>query len=159
MRSCYEAGFLVAGTSAGAAAMPETMIIGGAGDESNRISSLSMAPGLGLIQDVVVDSHFAERGRMGRLLGAVAQNPRNLGVGIDEATAILVQKGEHFEVMGAGAVYVVDGAGISFSSLSEENAEGVVSIHGVTLYVLGEGERFDLSERKPFPHPDQVQHK
>lgn len=155
MRSCYEEGFLIAGTSAGAAAMPETMIVGGAGDESNRISSLSMAPGLGFLADVVIDSHFAERGRMGRLIGAVAQNPRNLGIGIDEGTGILVNQGKHFEVMGPGAVYVVDGTGISFSSLSEENAEGVVSVHGVKLHVLGEGERFDLIKRQPLPHPDQ----
>ena len=74
--------------------MPDTMIIGGPSDESNRISSLSMAPGLGLIEGVVIDSHFAERGRMGRLLGAVAQNPANLGLGIDESTAILVEDGD-----------------------------------------------------------------
>jgi len=73
---------------------------------------------------VVIDSHFAERGRMGRLLGAVAQNPKNMGIGIDEDTAIIVRCAEHFEVIGSGAAYVVDGAHLTFSSLSEENPVG-----------------------------------
>src|SRR5690348_16170233 len=103
----------IAGTSAGAAAMPETMLVGGANDESNKISTLGMAPGLGLIQGVVVDSHFAERGRFGRLLGAVTQNPKNLGLGIDENTAIVLERGEGFRVLGAGAVYVFDGRNVS----------------------------------------------
>jgi len=145
----YADGCMIAGTSAGAAAMPDTMIIGGPGDESNQISSLSMAPGLGLIKGVVIDSHFAERGRMGRLLGAVAQNPRNLGLGIDESTAIVVEDGERFTVIGSGAVYIVDGTGISYSSLSEDNAEGVLNITDVKLHVLGEGEGFDIVQVSP----------
>jgi cyanophycinase len=150
----YVEGCMVAGTSAGAAAMPDTMIIGGPSDESNRISTLSMAPGLGLIEGVVIDSHFAERGRMGRLLGAVAQNPRNLGLGIDESTAILVEEGEHFTVIGSGAVYIVDGTGVSYSSLSEASSEGVVTICDVKVHVLGEDERFDLIQRRPIIDPD-----
>jgi len=145
----YVDGCMVAGTSAGAAAMPDTMIIGGPSDESNRISSLSMAPGLGLIEGVVIDSHFAERGRVGRLLGAVAQNPRNLGLGIDESTAILVEDGERFTVLGSGAVYVVDGTGISYSSLSEDSSDGVVTICDVKLHVLGQGDGFDIVQRTP----------
>ena len=145
----YVEGCLIAGTSAGAAAMPMTMIIGGPGDESNRISSLSMAPGLGLLDGVVIDSHFAERGRIGRLLGAVVQNPRNLGIGIDEGTAIVVEEGERFTVVGPGAIYVVDGTGISYSSLSEDNAAGVITIYDVKLHVMGEGEQFDLLQRQP----------
>lgn len=148
MRQVYQKGGMIVGTSAGAAAMPETMLIGGASDSSNRISALSMAPGLAFIADVVIDSHFAERGRMGRLLGAVAQNPRNLGLGIDENTAIIV-RGSHFEVIGSGAVYIVDGTEISYSSLSEQNPEGVVSIDDVTIHVLGAADHFDLKQRQP----------
>jgi cyanophycinase len=128
--------------------MPETMLIGGPSDASNKVSALAMAPGLGLCTGVVVDSHFAERGRIGRLLGAVAQNPRNLGLGIDEDTAIVVSDGQ-FAVLGTGAVYAVDGTDISYSSLSEQQAEGVVSIVDVRLHVLGTGDRFDLRERRP----------
>lgn len=143
-----EQGKTVAGTSAGAAAMPETMIVGGPSDESNRIDTLSMAPGLGFIRNVIIDSHFAERGRMGRLLGAVAQNPRNLGFGIDEDTAILVE-GDLIRVIGTGAVYVVDGQDISYSSLSEKRPKGVISIYNVYLHVLAEGDCFDMAQRKP----------
>src|SRR3954447_20836755 len=100
----------------------------GAGDESAEISALGMAPGLGFLSGVVVDSHFAERGRFGRLLGAVAQNPRNIGLGIDEDTAIDVEQEERFGVLGSGAVYVVDGTGVSYSSLSERHPEGILSI-------------------------------
>ncbi len=149
MHDNYLNGGMIAGTSAGAAAMPQTMIIGGPSDESNRISALSMAPGLGFLPDAVIDSHFAERGRIGRLLGAVAQNPRNLGIGIDEATAILVERGEYFTVLGNGAVYVADGSGITYSSLSEAKAEGVVTIHSVQLHVLGKDDCFSLINRQP----------
>jgi cyanophycinase len=149
MREIYHKGATIAGTSAGAAAMPETMLIAGASDESNRISALEMAPGLAFMHGVVIDSHFAERGRMGRLLGAVAQNPRNIGLGIDEDTAILVTGQERFEVIGSGAVYVVDGMDISYSSLSEKHPEGIVSINDVKLHVLGQSEQYDLHTRRP----------
>lgn len=79
----------------------------------------------------------------------MAQNPRNLGIGIDEATAILVERGETFTVLGDGAVYVADGSGITYSSLSEEKAEGVVTIHNVQLHVLGKDDCFDLASRRP----------
>lgn len=149
MQEIYNNGGMIVGTSAGAAAMPETMLIGGESDKSHLYAGLSMAPGLGFFPDVVIDSHFAERGRMGRLLGAVAHNPCLLGIGIDENTAIIARCGEHFEVIGAGAVYVVDGTYISYSSLSERNPDGVVSIDNVKVHVLGEHDRFDLRTRQP----------
>jgi cyanophycinase len=145
----YKDGALVAGTSAGAAVMPKTMLVSGASEESSHISALGMAPGLGLIDGVVIDSHFAERGRIGRLLGAVAQNPANLGLGIDENTAIIVEKNQHFQVIGSGAVYVIDGSTITYSSLSEEKPEGILSIFDVRAHILGEGDCFDLRARKP----------
>jgi cyanophycinase len=148
----YREGLTIAGTSAGAAAMPETMLISGPGDSSEGISTLGMAPGLGFLDGVVIDSHFAERGRFGRLLGAVAQNPKNLGLGIDENTAIVVKHGESFQVMGDGAVYVLDGAQISYSSLSEEQPEGVISIFDARVHVLAQHDTFDLRRRCPV-HP------
>ena len=151
MRDRYTQGMTIVGTSAGAAAMPDTMLIEGEGDTSAEISAIGMAPGLGFIPGVVIDSHFAERGRMGRLLGAVAQNPKNLGLGIDEDTAIIVQRDEHFRVLGSGAVYVVDGAKLSYSSLSEKNPAGVVSIYDLNLHVLSQGDCFALASRRPSP--------
>jgi cyanophycinase len=149
LQQIYNEGGTIAGTSAGAAVMSETMLIAGPGDESNRIDSLNMAPGLGLLKGVVIDSHFAERGRMGRLLGAVSQNPANIGLGIDEDTAIIVQNQTQFRVTGSGAVYVVDGSGISYTSLSEKSPNGALSLYNVKLHVLADGDRYDLRKRQP----------
>jgi cyanophycinase len=129
--------------------MSQTMVIGGEGEASPGIAGVRMAPGLGLLEGVVVDSHFAERGRFGRLLGAVAQNPANLGLGLDEDTAVVVERGERLRVLGSGAAYILDGGSIRYSSLSEARTDGVLTIHGVTLHVLGTGDRFDLPTRQP----------
>jgi cyanophycinase len=160
MLEIHQNGGAIAGTSAGAAAMPETMVFAGRNDESQQISTLGMAPGLGLLKGIVVDSHFAERGRFGRLLGTVAQNPKNLGIGIDENTAIVVENETSFRVIGAGAVYVMDGTHITYSNLSEKRPEGVLTIYNTILHVLGEGDRFDLSHKQPIPPKDsQANHK
>jgi len=149
LQECYRDGSLIAGTSAGAAAMPEIMLIAGPSDASHEADALDMGPGLGLIDRVVVDTHFAQRGRMGRLCGAVARNPEVLGVGIDEDTALLVAASGRSRVLGSGAVYVVDGSRLSYTSLAERRARGIVSIHDLVVHVLGAGQEFDLSSRRP----------
>jgi len=108
-----------------------------------------MALGPGVVQGVVIDSHFAERGRMGGLIGAVTQSPRVLGIGIDEDTAIIVEPEHCFRVIGSGAVYVVDGRAIKYSSLSEQNAESILNVHGVKIHVMGSSASFDLMTRTP----------
>ncbi len=148
IRKLHAEGGLVAGTSAGASVMSDTMLVRGASSETHRVGDLDMAAGLGLIHDVIIDQHFAERGRIGRLLGAVAQNPRVLGIGIDEDTAIIVEGGA-FRVLGAGGVYVVDGAGVTHSNVAEAAPEKALSLHDVHLHVLSDGDRFHLKERRP----------
>lgn len=150
----FREGATIVGTSAGAAAMPETMLVSGPSDESGDISALAMAPGLGLLPGVVIDSHFAQRGRIGRLLGAVAQNPKNLGIGIDEDTAIVVEGNTRFRVIGSGTVYVIDGSTITYSSLSEKHAAGIISIYDVRLHVLATDDCFDLQARRPVQGPN-----
>lgn len=150
VRRIFERGGLIAGTSAGAAVMSETMLVKGASGESHRIGDLHMAPGLGLIRNVIIDQHFAERGRFGRLLGAVAHNPRVLGLGVDEDTAAIVE-GDTFRVVGSGAVYVVDGEHVSHSNVAEARPERILSMHDVRVHVLGTGDSFDLRDRKPAP--------
>jgi cyanophycinase len=149
VREIHRRGGVVAGTSAGASVMSETMLVKGASQESHRIGDLHMAPGLGLVRDVIIDQHFAERGRIGRLLGAVAQNPRVLGIGIDEDTAVVVE-GCCFRVVGVGAVYIVDGSSVTHSNIAEASPERTLSMHDVKLHVLSAGDRFDLERRRPW---------
>ena len=152
----FEAGGVIAGTSAGASVMTETMMVSGGGDESHRIrSGLALAPGFGFLQNVIVDQHFAQRGRIGRLLGAVAQNPRILGIGLDEDTAILVQRGK-FQVIGSAAAYVVDGSKVTFSNVNEADPGMALCIYGVKLHVLNQSDTFDLRNRRPHYHPEPV---
>jgi cyanophycinase len=150
LKEIYEEGGLIAGTSAGAAVMSETMLVTGGDEDSHVIGgSLRMAPGLGLIGDVIIDQHFMERGRLGRLLGAVAQNPKNLGIGIDEQTAIVVERGNGFYVLGSGAVYVIDGSEVTYSNIAEEDLNKTLSIYNVRMHMLSQGDRFDLIARRP----------
>jgi cyanophycinase len=150
LRKLYKTGKVIAGTSAGASVVTDTMLVSGDGRESHRVSdSLHMAPGLGLIRGMIVDQHFAERGRLGRLLGAVAQNPKTLGVGIDEDTAIIVKNAEEFAVIGSGAVYVLDARNVTYSNIIEAKAEETLSIHNLKIHVLANGDTFDLKAREP----------
>jgi cyanophycinase len=148
VRRIYREGGLIAGTSAGASMMSETMLVRGPSAESYRIGDLHMAPGLGLVRDMIIDQHFAERGRIGRLLGAVAHNPRVLGVGIDEDTAVVMED-SRIEVIGRAAVYIVDGAEVSHSNVAEAESDYALSMHDVRLHVLTEGDTYDLKSRKP----------
>ncbi|MBY3266862.1 MULTISPECIES: cyanophycinase [Rhizobium] len=141
-------GGVIAGTSAGASAMSDTMLVRGSNASSFRIGDLSMAPGLGLLPNVIIDQHFAERGRIGRLIGAVSQNPRVLGIGIDEDTAIVV-RGHRFEVIGTGAVYLVDAGDITHTNIAEASPDEALSIYDLKLHVLSSGDGFNLETRRP----------
>lgn len=148
IRDLHARGGLIAGTSAGASVMSETMLVKGPNAESYRIGEVHMAPGLGLLPNVIIDQHFAERGRFGRLLGAVAHNPRLMGLGIDENTAVVVEQGA-LRVLGDGAVYVVDGADATHSNISEGGAEDALSMFDVRLHVMSQSDMFDLDRRRP----------
>jgi cyanophycinase len=149
----YERGGTIAGTSAGASVMCETMLIQGEGSSSHQIgTTLRMGPGFGLIPGVIIDQHFAERGRIGRLIAAVAQNPRILGIGIDENTAIICDPQRCFSVLGAGAVYVVDGREMSYSNLADEDSDRILSSFDLRLHLLSMGDEFDIATRRPENH-------
>jgi cyanophycinase len=151
IRERHRQGAVVAGTSAGAAAMSSVMIVDGLGARSPRIGSARQGAGLGFLTGVIVDQHFTERGRLGRLLFAVAEHPRHLGLGIDEDTAAVV-RGEQLEVIGTGAVTIVDGSGVSYTNVSELTEDaGLLALCDVKLHVLPAGHRFDLRERRPVP--------
>jgi cyanophycinase len=149
MKEIYEKKCIFVGTSAGASVMSDTMIVTGPNEESPRKCTLKMAPGLGLIKGVIIDQHFAQRGRIGRLLVGIAENPESLGIGIDEDTAIEVYNNGKFKVIGSGAVYIIDGNGITYSNVSEQHPDDILSIFNVKLHVLKYGDIFDLVNKKP----------
>jgi len=151
VKRIFREGGVIAGTSAGASAMGEIMLAKGKSDSSHRLGDLHMAAGLGLVSNVIIDQHFAERGRIGRLIGAVAQNPRMLGIGIDEDTALVLQN-NHFEVIGSGAVYIVDASRVSKTNLVEGDDDEPLSVFGITMHILSQGDRFDLAHRVPEMH-------
>ncbi|MEV0408028.1 cyanophycinase [Actinoallomurus sp. NPDC050550] len=142
-------GLVIAGTSAGATAMGRWMILGGDGHEVSA-SAVRLGPGLGLLDDVLIDMHFAERGRLPRLLSGIALDTRRLGVGIDEDTAIVVRKGR-FEVIGSGVVTVVDAdqATVGYADCDDDP---IVLFH-VRLHLLPAGCWFDMEQRKPWFGP------
>lgn len=141
-------GGLIAGTSAGASAMSATMLVSGRGDASARSDAVAMAPGLGLARGMIIDQHFAERGRIGRLIAAVAAAPDAIGLGLDEDTAAVLEHGT-VRIIGSGAAYVLDGAQITCSDVSEVRAGVPITVHDLTLHVLGAGAGFDLADRRP----------
>ncbi|WP_297422817.1 cyanophycinase [Clostridium sp.] len=147
--ACREGAFIV-GTSAGASVMSDTMIVQGEDEDSPRKCTLKMAPGLGLIKDVIIDQHFAQRGRIGRLLTGIAQNPEVLGIGIDENTGIVVNQSGIIEVIGEGAVYFIDGSEITYTNVSELYADDILSMHNVRLHILTDGNKFDFIKKSPF---------
>ncbi len=150
MRRKYTEGCVFVGTSAGASVMSDTMIVKGMDDESPRKCTLKMAPGLGLINGVIIDQHFAQRGRVGRLLVGVAENPEVLGIGIDEDTSIILNKDNVLRVVGSGAVYIIDGSNISDTNVSEQHQDDMLSIFDVKMHVLKTGDKYDLKTRRPF---------
>jgi cyanophycinase len=149
IQEIYQQGGVIAGTSAGASVMSDTMIVSGNGDESPKAEGVRLAHGLSLLPGVVVDQHFAERGRIGRLLGVVAQNPLCLGLGIDEDTAVIIEGEEHLVVVGSGSVYIVDGRQILTSNVTEAEEDANLSVFGVKLHLLAPGDGFDLERRLP----------
>lgn len=152
----FQRGGIVAGTSAGASALGEMMIVGTKPQEVYHMGDpFQMTPGLGLFKNVIIDQHFSERGRIRRLLAAVAQNPRLLGIGIDEDTAIIVHGTASFEVLGSGAVYLVDARELTYTNISEASLGQTLSVFDIKLHVLSEGDRFDMKTHQPLRKPAQ----
>jgi cyanophycinase len=151
----FNEGLVAGGTSAGAAAMSSTMIIAGSSSGTVRRADVSLAPGLGYWRDTVVDTHFSQRGRVSRMLVIFAHNPQVLGVGIDEDTAIEVQPGEKFKVVGSGAVFVFDGT-VSYTNAPETGDEDVIAMADSAMHVLPTGFGFDLRQKRPILPDGQV---
>lgn len=146
-------GVHVAGTSAGAAFLSEHMIAFGKEGGTPIAGQATLAPGLGLTNRIVVDQHFRQRDRMGRLLSALAYNPFAIGIGLDEDTAAFLGPDNRFEVVGSGGITIVDAGGIEYSSMATVAEGRPVEMIGVRLHLLTEGAVFDLTSRRATPAP------
>jgi len=139
---------VVGGTSAGAAMMPDEMIVGGASVSNPSVDAVELGPGMGFLPGIVVDQHFAQRGRLGRLLAALVLQPAVLGLGIDEDTGIIVN-GDEFQVVGSGAVTVVDETEATHNNLEGLLKDEAIALCGVKLHILPHGYRFNLKTHLP----------
>ena len=140
-------GMHVAGTSAGAAFLCEHMIAFGKEGASPRARNVTLAPGLGLTNRIIIDQHFRQRDRLGRLLTALAYNPFAIGIGLDENTAGFIAPDETLEVVGSGALTIVDPSGLEFSSMARVRKNDAVCLIGLKLHILDHGSTFNLHSR------------
>ena len=148
----FRAGAVVAGTSAGASAMSSHMIAFGASGGTPKHRMAALAAGLGVLPSVIVDQHFQQRNRYGRLLSVIAQNPSLLGLGVDEDTAGVVGPDHVMEVIGRGSITIVDGAAAETDAWDVKGHRPVM-ISGVVLHLLPSGYRFDLRRRHRIAAP------
>lgn len=140
---------VLAGTSAGAAGMSTSMIVRGESLSHPQKNSVRLSPGLGFLKNIIIDQHFTERGRISRLITAVSYNPYNLGIGIDENTAIILDSSGVLEVFGAGSATIVDGSKITYNEIAEVGDTESFSVCGVQLHVLRDGLVYDYLDRHP----------
>ena len=144
----YWNGGVVAGTSAGAAAMSATMIFEGDAEKSMKKGNVQMVPGLGLLRTATIDTHFIQRGRVSRLLEVVASNPGLVGLGLGEDTGIVIRDGVRVEVIGTGVVVVVDGHDIRYSNITAIRLGQPIAVEHVVVHTLVEGANYDLHEQR-----------
>jgi cyanophycinase len=149
-----EADFVIAGTSAGAAAMSDTMIIAGSSQDALIKGELELTNGLDLINSVFIDTHFTQRGRFGRLIQTVTCNPGVLGLGLGEDTAVVIYRGNEMEVVGSGLVVIMDGNHIEYTDLTKITDGEPITVAGLRMHVLGTGKCFVISERKLYEPED-----
>lgn len=143
--------FVVAGTSAGAAAMSNTMICGGNENRAFMKGEVELNIGFGLLRNVIIDTHFDARGRFGRLVQAIATQPGAIGIGLDEDTGIIVEKGNRIKAVGASSVVVVDGSHIACNNIASIKNGMPLSVSNISVHVMSQSDVFDLTTREFIP--------
>lgn len=150
--------FILAGTSAGAVVMSENMITGGRPGNVLKKSDLKMGEGLGLMKEVIFDSHFIRRGRFGRLAEAVAKHPDKLGIGLGEDTGLIITEGNVCEIIGSGMVVLFDGSNFEFNDYAELKDNVAISLANLTVHVLATQDKYYLKEKKAEIHYENRHH-
>lgn len=148
IRNRQKEGAVVAGTSAGAAAMPGTMIYNGAAADALRKGAVNLTFGLGLVDGMIIDSHFLERGRFTRLMEIGASNPEHLGVGIGEDAAVIIHPHGILEAIGPGHVILIDSRDLASSNIAELSVGEPVAVENMILHALVSGHGFDVEARR-----------
>ena len=141
-------GTLIAGTSAGAAVFSDTMIYEGKSEEGLIKGSVLTTSGFGFVENVIFDTHFLDRGRIGRLMQIVTTNPTCIGVGIGEGSGVILEGNSSFEVIGTGQVVIVDGRDIGHSNVMSIEPGGPIAVENVRVHSLVDGYGYDLAQRK-----------
>lgn len=144
----HEEGFVIAGTSAGAMAMSNTMIYQGKSETAHLKGEIKITTGLAFLGNVIIDSHFEKRGRFNRLAQAVAGNPQCTGIGLGEDTGVIVSNGNHLEVVGSGAVVIVDGKDVRYNNITEVGMGEPIAITNLRVNILVRGNEYLLKEGK-----------
>lgn len=155
IQEAYQRGTVVGGTSAGASILAEHMIAFGAGGSTPKQRMSQLSAGLGLLRGVVIDQHFEQRNRYGRLLSLVAQSPSLLGLGVDEDTAAVVHDGSRLTVLGRGAVTVLDGQHLVSNAFAAKRTTPLL-MSGAVIHILPAGSQFDLTSRTLLAHETAV---
>jgi len=140
--------FLISGTSAGAAASSNNMIYQGSSHGALLKGEVKITGGLGFINNVIIDTHFVQRGRIGRLLYAYASNPINVGIGLGEDTGVLITDGNSMEAIGSGLIILVDGTHMRNTNMTEVEMGEPVSIENLIVHVMSLGDHFDLKTKR-----------
>ncbi len=143
-----EKGFVIAGTSAGAMCMSSTMIYQGHSSSGLIKGGVKMTTGAGLIQDVIIDSHFVERGRFSRLTQAVAGNPNAIGIGLGEDTGVVITDANNLETIGSGQVMIFDGHEISYSDFADVEEGQPFSVEGMRVHIISKGHSYSVNMRQ-----------
>ncbi len=146
-----EKNFIVAGTSAGAMAMSNTMIYEGNATTAHLKGEVKITTGLGFMDDVIFDSHFEKRGRFGRLAQAIASNPSAVGIGLGEDTGMLIKEGNLMEAIGSGLVMIIDGHDIIHNNIADIPDGNPISVENIKVHFCEKGNGFLLKEKKFIP--------
>ncbi len=141
-------GLHIAGTSAGAAFISKTMIARGKSGITPQSGMVEISKGSGLSHELIIDQHFRQRHRLGRLVAAVAQNPEKVGIGLDEDTAIFIDNGNKFEVVGSGWVTIVDPTAMELCEINSSKLKQKLSVEGLKMHLLTSGDQFDIETRQ-----------
>lgn len=148
LRKYKEEFCIISGTSAGASAMSKNMICGGDSSEALRKGTINVSAGIGLIDHVIIDTHFVERGRFSRLMEIVSMNPRNVGIGLGEDAAIIIENGRILRAIGSGITVILDGQHFYYTNVANIRSDEAIAIENLVIHTIVNGYGYDLYEKK-----------